>query len=126
MSVAKEIVRQWHDALNQGKVEKMMELVDADVRVIGPRGATSGASVVREWFGRANVRLVPLVYFARDQVVVAEEEGEWLDPTTQAVIGRQRVSTHFIVDNGLITSINRFDQLEVALSEAGLSMSDKA
>ena len=50
------IVRQWHDALNQGEIEKLVSLVHPDVVVGGPRGSTSGAHVMREWFGRANVR----------------------------------------------------------------------
>jgi hypothetical protein len=126
MSIAREIVEAWHSALNQGDVETMMALVDANVVVGGPRGTTQGAAVVREWFGRANVRLIPLAYFSREQTVVVEEEGEWLDPASRQVSGRQRVATHFVVKDGLITSIIRHDQIEDALSAAGLTTADKA
>jgi hypothetical protein len=126
MSTPREIVEAWHHALNQGDVEAMMALVAADVIVGGPRGTTQGAAVVREWFGRANVRLIPLAYYSREQAVVVQEEGEWIDPASGQVTGRQRVATHFVVADGLITSILRHDQLENALSEAGLATSDKA
>lgn len=125
MSTAKEIVQAWHHALNQGNVEAMMALVHADVVVGGPRGSTQGSSVVREWFGRANVRLLPLAFYSRDQMVVVEEEGEWIDPTSGEVTGRQRVATHFVVVDGLITSIVRHDQLDHALSEALLTVVDR-
>src|SRR5829696_3210837 len=121
MSMETEIIQEWHRALNQGEIDAMVALVDADVIVVGPRGTTKGAPVVREWFGRANVRLIPLAYFARDQVVVVEEEGQWMDAETGAVTSSQRVATRFVVENGLITTISRHDQLESALAEAGLS-----
>ena len=120
------IVRQWHDALNQGEIEKLVSLVHPDVVVGGPRGSTSGAHVVREWFGRANVRLHPLAYFAREQIVVVEEEGEWIDPASGEVTGQQRVASAFAVADGLITRIVRHDQLEDALSDTGLTLSDRA
>jgi hypothetical protein len=126
MSTASELVRQWHEALNQGDLATVMNLVHDDVVVGGPRGTASGAALVREWFGRANVRLYPLIYFANGQTVVVEQNGEWLDPASGEVTGQQRVSTHFVVAEGLITHIARYDQLEDALSEAGLTISDRA
>ena len=125
MFTASEIVRAWHNALNTGDLEKMMSLIHTEVVVGGPRGTASGAALVREWFGRANVRLYPLTYFANGQNVVVEENGEWIDPTTGEITGHQRVSTHFEVKEGLITRIARYDQLETALSEAGLTISNR-
>jgi ketosteroid isomerase-like protein len=109
MSTPKEIVQQWHDALNQGDVEQMSALVHPEVEIGGPRGITKGVQVMREWFGRANVRLRPVAYFANAQSVIVEEVGEWLDPSSGQVVGSQQVATHFHIADGLITSIVRHD-----------------
>lgn len=124
MSTAVDIVQEWHRALNAGEVDAMVALVDENVVVGGPHGTTSGAAVVREWFGRANVRLIPLTYFARGQVVVVEEEGQWMDAGTGAVTSSQGVATHFVVGDGVITSIRRHDMLDSALAEAKLTAAD--
>ena len=115
-----KIVTDWHTALNEGQVERLVEKVRPDVEVGGPRGKTQGAEVVREWFGRANVRLWPLRYFVREAVVVVEEKGEWVDPGKGQVTGSQMVTTVFTIREGLITHILRYDSLEIALKEAGL------
>src|SRR4051794_1047694 len=109
---ALKIVANWHTALNEGKVERLMEMVRSDVEVGGPRGKTQGAEVVREWFGRANVRLWPLRYFVRQYTVVVEEKGEWLAPDTGKVTGGQTAATVFTVRDGLIAGIIRYDTLK--------------
>ena len=122
---ALNIVKAWHNALNSGQVDKMVELVRPDVEVGGPRGKTQGAAVVREWFGRANVRLVPLRYFNRAEVVVVEEQGEWIAPDSGQVTGRQAVATVFVVADKRIAAILRYDNLETALREGGLDWPDE-
>lgn len=126
MRATVEVVREWHETLNQGDLDKLASLVHLDVVISGPRGTVSGVAVLREWFERANIKLHPITYFGREAVVVVEEDGEWMDPTNGEVIGRQHVATLFEVVEGLITRIVRHDQLEVALSDAGLTASDRA
>lgn len=122
---ALKIVAGWHTALNKGQVERLVEKVQPDVEVGGPRGKTRGAEVVREWFGRANVRLWPLRYFARQDTVVVEEKGEWLSPDPGQITGSQTVATVFTVRDGLIAAILRYDTLETALQEGGLGWLDE-
>ena len=124
MASALDIVQQWHSALNTGAVDAMVALVHEAVEIGGPRGTTSGADVVREWFGRANVRLHPLQFFARDNIVVVEENGEWLAPETGEVTGQQIIATVFQVRGGLITRLARYDDLETALRAGNLSRTD--
>jgi hypothetical protein len=126
MSSALNIVARWHIALNTGQVDQMVELVHPEVEVGGPRGKTQGAAVVKEWFGRANIRLIPLRYFNRQNVVVVEEQGEWLSPETGQVTGSQVVASVFAVTEGLITGILRYDNLATALREGGLAWSDES
>ncbi len=119
------IVADWHTALNDGRVERLVEMVKPDVEVGGPRGKTRGAEVVREWFGRANIRLWPLQYFARQDTVIVEEKGEWLAPETGQVTGSQTVATVFKVKDGLIAAILRYDTIETALKAGGLGWADE-
>jgi ketosteroid isomerase-like protein len=126
MASALDIVNTWHTALNTGDVDQLVALVDDEVEVGGARGSMRGAQVVREWFGRANVRLYPLRSFQHENRVVVEERGEWQSPDTGEVTGTQTVATHFIVDNrNHITRIMRYDDLVTALQEAGLSEIDE-
>lgn len=115
----------WHRRLNAGDIEGLLALVHPDVEVGGPRGASSGLQVFRDWFGRAGVRLAPRRYFHRGAVVVAEEEGVWQAPGGAAA-GSQIVWSLFAVDAGLIARIHRFDSLAEALQAAGLDASDEA
>jgi hypothetical protein len=121
---ALKVVQNWHTALNQGKVDEMVALVQPDVEVGGPRGSTKGADIVREWFGRANVRLNPLQFFSTEYIVVVEELGEWLAENGE-VLSIQVVATHFTVADGLISRIMRYDNLQTALEHAGLKETDK-
>lgn len=126
MTLELDIVHNWHKALNNGDADQLVALVCQDVEVGGPRGTTSGRLVVYEWFGRANVHLKPTRFFNRENTVVVEELGEWLSPDTGEVIDSQVVATLFVVDDGLISRIIRYADLETALQEAGLDESDKA
>ncbi len=113
-----EIVTRWHTALNAGDVDTLVALVDPQVEVGGPRGTTQGAEVIREWFGRANVRLVPLKILARPKAIIVEEQGDWLSSETGEVTNSQKVATVFEVRNQLISRIMRYADLETALKEA--------
>lgn len=124
MTDAFERVQAWHHALNNGDLERLVSLVASDVKIGGPRGTTSGAEVVRDWFGRANVHFIPLQWFARENTVVAEQRGEWLDETG-AVTGTAIVATLFTVAGDVISEIHRFDTLAAALAASGLTSADQ-
>ncbi len=117
-------VEAWHRLLNSGDVERLTALVDPNVEIGGPRGTSRGRDVFRAWFGRAGVELIPLRYFHKGRVVVAEEDGRWHAPSGGGATGRGIVASVFTVDGDAITSIRRFDDLRTALVEAGLEASD--
>jgi hypothetical protein len=120
------IVKQWHDALNNDEVDEMVTLVHPHVEIGGPRGSTRGAQVVREWFGRANVRLLPRRWFVQGNQVVVEELGEWLSPESGEIVGSQIVATAFQIDGeGKITRIVRHDALLGALEDVCLMLDDE-
>lgn len=120
------VVKKWHNALNNAQVDAMVALVHPQVEIGGPRGTTRGAQVVREWFGRANVRLLPQRWFQQGNQVVVEELGEWLAPDRGEVTGIRLVATVFRVDeHALITRIVRHDGLAAALEDVCLLLEDE-
>ena len=119
-------VQAWHTALNTNQVDTFVALTHPQVEIGGPRGTARGSQTLREWFGRANLRLLPQRWYGNDNQIVVEQLGEGRTPETGEVIGRQRVATLFQVgDDGLITRIVRHDALAAALEDACLSLEDQ-
>lgn len=115
----------WHEALNAGDAERLAALSHPEVEVGGPRGPARGRQVLRDWVGRANVRLEPLRLFGRGPSVVVEEAATWRDAQTGETTGAATVATVFGLDDGLVVRVFRHDGLEDALRCAGLDGSDE-
>ena len=120
-----EAVLRWHEALNAGDAERLAALSHPEVEVGGPRGAAHGRQVLKDWAGRANVRLEPLRLFGRGEAVAVEEAATWRDAQTGETTGEATVATVFVLDGGLVARIVRHDGLEGALRDAGLDRSDR-
>lgn len=120
-----EVVRIWHDALNEGDVERLLARVTDDVEVSGGRGTSRGAAVVRDWVGRAGIQLMPVQWFARGDQVVVEEEAARTDLATGVVSEPALVATAFQVVADRVARIARFDDVGAALNAAGLAASDR-
>ncbi len=117
------IVGAWHEALNTGDVDRLVALSLPDVEVGGPRGTGRGIQLLRQWVGRANIRLEPRRIFHRAATVLVEQEAEWRSVETGQVAGRQTVASLFIVCEDRIASMLRYDDLADALRAAGLDES---
>ena len=120
-----EAVLTWHDTLNAGDAERLAALSHPEVEIGGPRGAARGRRVLKDWVGRANVRLEPLRSFYQSRTVVVEEAATWPDPETGETTGEATVATVFVLDEGLVSGIFRHDNLEDALRSAGLDDADR-
>ena len=115
-----QTVASWHRALNSGDVERLIRLSLPAIEVGGPRGTSQGVQILREWFGRANVRLEPRRVFHEADTVVVEQEAEW----RSAELGdRQIVASVFVVREGFVTSVVRYLDLAEALDAANLDES---
>lgn len=120
-----EAVQAWHEVLNAGDAERLAFLSHPEVEIGGPRGTARGRQVLKDWVGRANVRLEPLHSFQSGRTVVVEEAATWRDPETGNTSGEATVATVFVVDDGLVSGIFRHDNLEDALRSAGLDEADR-
>jgi ketosteroid isomerase-like protein len=110
----------WHDALNNGDVERLAALSHPDVEVGGPRGRTHGQQILLEWVDRANSRLEPGRTFGEADTVVVEQGAEWQSAEPGVV---QRVASVFVVSDGLVSSVVRYPDLASALRAANLDAS---
>jgi ketosteroid isomerase-like protein len=121
-----ETVLAWHAALNAGDVDRLVAMSTDDVEVGGPRGAGHGADLLREWFGRANVQLIPGRVFARSELVVVEEAGRWRRDEDGSPGEPQAVASVFRVERGRVASVLRYPDVPAALAATGLSEPDDA
>ena len=110
----------WHDALNDGDVERLVALSHPDIEVGGPRGNARGAQILREWVDRAKIRLEPGRTFGEADTVVVEQGAEWQSAEPGVL---QTVASVFVVSDGLVTSVVRYPDLASALRAANLDMS---
>jgi ketosteroid isomerase-like protein len=110
----------WHDALNDGDVERLVALSHPEVEVGGPRGSAHGAQILREWVSRANIRLEPRRTFHEANTVVVDQGAEWQSAEPGNV---QTVASVFVISDGLVTSVVRYPDLESALRAANLDVS---
>jgi hypothetical protein len=119
------IAHAWQEAANEQQIDRLLALSDPAIELVGPRGIAQGHQVLRDWLGRAGLRLGTLRTFARDAVVVLEQRGDWRSPETGEPLGEAIVATIFKVAERRVTHLARHDSLDVALSSAGLSHADE-
>lgn len=122
MTQALDIVLKWQTLANEKNIPALMEASQPDITLIGPRGCTSGRQVLGEWIERAGLVLENQRGFARGEVVVLMQHGTWRSDGD--IIGEADVATVFRVEDGRVAWVARFDALDEALAEAGLSDAD--
>lgn len=119
------VVQAWHEAANCQDGERLVELSDPNIEIVGPRGSGFGAHLLREWLGRAGLTLETQRVFARDQVVVVAQHGVWRSVETGEVQGEADLASRFRVADGRVVQFARHDRLEQALDAAGLELADE-
>jgi hypothetical protein len=117
-----DIAASWFRHLADRDVDGAMALATGDVEVGGARGSGSGSDLLREWVGRARAEITPLRWFAKDDVVVVEQEAVWYNRAGEDM-GRRMIVTTFRVEGDRIGGIYRHDDLAAAVTIAGLDAS---
>ena len=114
-----ETVLAWHSALNLGDAGWLLSLSAEDVEVGGPRGAGHGHDLLRDWVGRARMRLKVRRVFASADVVVVDQSARWRSADGQ-MTEPQEVASVFRLRDGLVSSVIRYPDLGSALRAVGL------
>lgn len=120
-----DIVTAFHAHLADRDADAVVALADDTVEVGGPRGTGSGVELLREWVARANVTMTPTRWFAKDDVVIVEQDAVWLERDSDVEMGRQVVTTTFRIAGDKIAGIYRHDDLAASLTIAGLDADDE-
>jgi hypothetical protein len=120
-----DVARAWVEAVNARDVERVMELSDAEIEIVGPRGSGYGHALLRDWLGHAWLRLEPRRTFARGEMVVQAQHGVWRDAATGEVTGDADVASRLVVRGGRVALYARHDALDEALAAAGLAAGDE-
>jgi ketosteroid isomerase-like protein len=115
----------WHDALNDGDVERLVGLSHPDVGVGGPRGTSQGAHILREWVDRANIHLEPGRIFHEADTVVVEQAAAWTSADTGETTPAQTVASVFVVRDCVVTTVVRYPNLVEALLALDLDQSQE-
>src|SRR5262245_42037029 len=119
------IVQAWQDAANFQNMERLLELSDPNIEIIGPQGSGYGHQLLRDWLSRAGLSLTTMRMFECSNTLVLAQHGVWRSLNTGAVTGEADVASRFRVDGQQVTQIARYDSLDTALDEAGLDYSNE-
>jgi ketosteroid isomerase-like protein len=120
------VVHDWLAAVNAGDVEAVLRFTAPDVVIVGPRGAARGHDVLRAWMGHAGATFETRETYAADDSVVVAQHGVWRDTRTGAVRGEADVATRFVIADGRVAEMQRYDDgLSSALRAAGLTEADR-
>ncbi len=119
-----EVVRAWHEAVNQGDADALVALSDDDIEVGGPRGSARGHTILRGWLDRAGIQLEPRRWFASPAELVVEQVATWRGPDG-AVTDPEIIASSFTVEDGRLMRTVRYGSLEEALAATGLTLADE-
>ena len=119
------IVQAWQDAANAQDVDRLLDLSDPDIEVIGPRGSGRGHQLLRDWVGRAGLSLETRRVFVRGDTVVLAQHVVWRSVETGEATGEADLATRFGVDGQRVVQFARHNSLDAALAAAGLDYSDE-
>jgi hypothetical protein len=120
-----KIVMSWLAAANDHDIDRLVALSAPGIEIIGPRGGGRGHQLLREWMGRAGLYLDTKAIFARDTCVVVAQHGIWRSGETGAVTGEAHIASRFLVEQQQVVQYVRYDDLERALNDAGLTSLDE-
>jgi hypothetical protein len=115
------VVLLWHEALNMKHKRGLAELVTKNVKMSGPKGDVEGVNIMLEWMDRANITLEPKRYFQSGEIIIVEELAVWQEGGTEKEINSAKAASVFVLDDGRIASIQRFDNLNKAFEATGLN-----
>jgi hypothetical protein len=119
------VVHAWQDAANRRDIERLLELSDPNIEIIGPKGSGRGHQLLRDWLGRAGLTLQTQRAFVRGETVVLAQHGTWQPVDGGDETGEGAIASRFRVNEGRITQYARYDTLDAALAEAGLDAGDE-
>jgi hypothetical protein len=119
------IVKAWQDAARNQAIERLLDLSDSNIEIVGPRGSGFGHQLLRDWIARAGLRLTSLRAFVHDSSVVIEQRAVWHSVETGEKVSESIIASQFRVQDNRVSQFARYDNLDTALKQSGLSLADE-
>lgn len=115
------IVNAWVAAVNRGDADEAVALSTPDIEIAGPHGDARGHQALSDWLSRAGVQLETKETYVGEEAIVLHQRAIWRRAGTGEVVSEATVATRFHVTDGKVDAVSRYDYLDVALAEAGLT-----
>jgi hypothetical protein len=119
------VVRAWLDCANRQDGDRLLELSEPSIELIGPRGSGRGHQLLRDWLGRAGLSVETQRVFARGDVVVVAQHGVWHSLESGKVTDERDLACLFRVDGQRVVQFARYDSLDEAMRVAGFNDLDE-
>ena len=119
------IVQAWQDAASKPDIERLLELSDPNIEIVGPRGSGFGHQLLRDWITRAGLKMTTLRAFVRDSLVVVEQQAVWRNVETNEKVSESVIASQFVVENNRVKQFARYENLDTAFKQSGLSLTDE-
>ena len=120
-----ETIQDWLAAVNAQDAERLVELSDSNIEIVGPRGSAYGHETLLQWLERAGLSLENQRIFVRGNRVVIAQHAVWRSVENAELVGEADVASEFTVENQKVVKYARYDTLDEALENAGLDYSDE-
>ena len=119
------VVEAWNDAANRQDAERLTELSDPNIEILGPRGSGYGHVLLRDWLTRAGLSLKTVRAFAGGNLVVLAQHGVWRSAETGEMTEERDLASHYRVAAGRVLRFARYDTLAEAFAATGLTEADE-
>ncbi|MEZ0480798.1 nuclear transport factor 2 family protein [Planococcus sp. SSTMD024] len=106
--------------VNDQDVDGVLSVTDHNVELISPGKSAAGHETLAEWVKESGIQLETLNKFAKGNRVIFEQLAK-----KQGQPGESHIFNYFEMDDKKIHRIGRFDELDEAFGESGLSENDQ-
>lgn len=114
-----ETADQWTDCVNAKDIDGVLSLSATSVEISGPRGTAAGHDMLAQWVENSGIQLRTLARYVKDGKVIYEQKASWENEDGEVIL-----YSFFLVKEGKVMQIARFDLLEDAFGSSGLSEED--
>lgn len=115
-----KLAERFTDYVNEQNIDGVLSVTDHNVELISPGKSAAGHETLAEWVKRSGMQLETLNKFAKGNRVIFEQLAK-----KKGQHGESHIFNYFEMDDKKIHRIGRFDELDEAFGESGLSENDQ-
>ena len=115
-----KLAERFTDYVNAQDVDGVLSVTDPNVELISPGKSAAGHETLAEWVKESGMQLETVNKYAKGNRVIFEQLAK-----KRGQSGESHIFNYFEMDDRKIHRIGRFDELDEAFGESGLSESDQ-